>query len=133
MFDILHVGHLESLRVARSHGDVLVVGVNADETVRKAKGPNRPVFPVADRVEMLAALELVDHVLVFDEPTPERVLSLVQPDVHCKGADYAPPNGAPIPERKVVEAYGGRIVFVPLVPDRSTTGVLGLLDPAPKP
>jgi rfaE bifunctional protein nucleotidyltransferase chain/domain len=126
-FDVLHAGHLASLRGARAFGDVLVVGVNADSAVRAQKGPTRPVFPEAERVEMLGALEVVDHVLVFDEPTPERVLALLQPEVHCKGADYAPPNGAPIPERHVVEAYGGRIEFIPLVADRSTTSVMGRL------
>ena len=71
-----------------------------------------------------AALACVDHVTVFDDPTPERVLALVRPGVHCKGADYAPPSGKPIPERAVVESYGGRVVFLPLVPGLSTTGLL---------
>jgi len=76
---------------------------------------------------LLAALELVDAILVFDDPTPERVLGLVQPDVHAKGADYAPPHGKPIPERAVIEAYGGRIEFIPLVPGRSSTDTLARL------
>jgi phosphoheptose isomerase len=127
VFDVLHAGHLASLRAARAHGDVLVVGINADETVRAAKGPSRPVFPASERAEMLAALELVDHVVVFSEPTPAEVLSRVRPDVHCKGADYAPPNGAPMPEADVVRAYGGRIEFLPLVPGRSTTAAVAKL------
>ncbi|WXA89853.1 adenylyltransferase/cytidyltransferase family protein [Pendulispora rubella] len=129
-FDVFHIGHLESLRAARKFGTVLVVGVNSDEAIRVAKAAKahaRPVFPVAERVEVLAALELVDHVLVFDEATPEHVLSLVQPDVHCKGADYAPPNGAPIPEAATVAAYGGRVEFLPLVPGRSSTDTLARL------
>lgn len=124
VFDVLHAGHLSSLKAARALGDVLVVGVNADATVRAAKGPDRPVFPAHERVAMLAALEVVDHVLVFEDPTPAQVLSLLKPDVHCKGADYAPPNGAPIPEAEVVRAYGGRIEFLPLVAERSTTSTL---------
>ena len=126
-FDLLHVGHLESLRAARALGDVLVVGVNADASVTRAKGPNRPIFPVAERVEMLAGLEVVDHLIVFDEPTPEAVLAEVRPDIHCKGADYAPPNGAPIPEAALVMSYGGRIEFLPLVPERSSSKTLARL------
>ena len=127
VFDVLHAGHLSSLRAARAHGDVLVVGINTDETVRAAKGPSRPVFPAAERADMLAALEVVDHVVVFSEPTPVEVLSKVKPDVHCKGADYAPPNGAPMPEADLVRGYGGRIEFLPLVPDRSTTATVARL------
>ncbi|WP_394844302.1 SIS domain-containing protein [Pendulispora brunnea] len=129
-FDVFHIGHLESLRAARKFGTVLVVGVNSDEAIRVAKAAKvhaRPVFPVAERVEVLTALEVVDYVLVFDEPTPERILSLVQPDVHCKGADYAPPNGAPIPEAATVAAYGGRVEFLPLIPGRSSTSTLARL------
>lgn len=123
-FDMLHAGHLSSLQAARRHGDVLVVGVNADATVTKAKGEGRPIFPAHERVAMLAALEIVDHVIVFHEATPVEVITALKPDVHCKGADYAPPNGAPIPEAAVVAAYGGRIEFLPLVPDRSTTSTV---------
>jgi bifunctional ADP-heptose synthase (sugar kinase/adenylyltransferase) len=78
-------------------------------------------------VALLAALELVDAILVFDDPTPERVLAQLRPDVHVKGADYAPPHGKPVPERGVVEAYGGRIEFLPLVPGRSSTDTLARL------
>jgi phosphoheptose isomerase len=124
VFDLLHVGHLTSLREARKFGDVLVVGVNADASVRANKGPDRPIFPAAERVEMLAALDLVDAITVFDDHTPERVLAAVKPDVHVKGADYAPPHGKPIPEAELVRSYGGRIEFVPLVPDRSSTSTL---------
>lgn len=123
-FDVLHAGHLASLQAARRLGDVLVVGVNADATVTRAKGEGRPIFPAHERVAMLAALEVVDHVVVFEEATPVEVIRELQPDVHCKGADYAPPNGAPIPEAAVVEAYGGRIEFIPLVPGRSTTSTV---------
>jgi bifunctional ADP-heptose synthase (sugar kinase/adenylyltransferase) len=95
--------------------------------VRANKGPERPIYTTDERVALLDALELVDAILVFDDPTPERVLAAVRPDVHVKGADYAPPHGKPIPERAVVEAYGGRIEFVPLVPGRSSTETLARL------
>jgi phosphoheptose isomerase len=124
VFDVLHVGHLASLRAARALGDVLIVGVNTDDTVRATKGPSRPVFPAAERAAMLTALEVVDHAVVFSEPTPAEVLARLKPDVHCKGADYAPPNGAPMPEADVVRSYGGRIEFLPLVAGRSTTAAL---------
>ncbi len=130
VFDVLHAGHLSSLRAARAHGDVLVVGINADETVRAAKGPSRPIYPAAERADMLAALEVVDHVVVFSEPTPVEVLSKLKPDVHCKGADYAPPHGAPMPEADLVRSYGGRIEFLPLVPGRSTTSTVARLGSA---
>ncbi len=127
VFDVLHVGHLTSLRAARGFGDRLIVGVNADATVRAQKGASRPIFPVAERVELLAALDVVDAVLVFDEPTPVEMLAALRPDVHCKGADYAPPHGKPIPEADLVRGYGGRVEFIPLVPGRSSTDTLARL------
>ncbi|MEZ4400168.1 MAG: SIS domain-containing protein [Kofleriaceae bacterium] len=127
VFDLLHVGHLQSLRAARSFGDVLVVGINSDASVRANKGPDRPIFSAAERVELLAALECVDAVTVFDAATPVEVLSAVQPDVHVKGADYAPPHGKPIPEAELVRSWGGRVEFVPLVPGRSSTDTLARL------
>jgi phosphoheptose isomerase len=129
VFDVLHIGHLASLRGAKRFGDVLIVGVNGDASVRASKGPSRPIYPCEERVALLAALELVDAILVFDDPTPERVLAQLRPDVHAKGADYAPPAGKPIPERAVVEAYGGRIEFIPLVPGRSSTDTIARLRP----
>jgi rfaE bifunctional protein nucleotidyltransferase chain/domain len=120
-FDLLHAGHARSLRAARSLGDVLVVGVNSDESVRRLKGPGRPVLPAAERAELVAALRCVDHAVVFDEDTPEACLRRLKPAVHCKGADYAPPHGKPIPEAPLVESYGGRVVFLPLVEGLSTT------------
>ena len=123
-FDMLHPGHVSSLEAARSLGDVLVVGVNSDRSVRAYKGPTRPILGEADRATMLAALECVDFVVVFDEDTPTESLAQLKPDVHCKGAEYAPPHGRPVPERAVVEGYGGRVAYLPLVPGLSTTDVL---------
>jgi rfaE bifunctional protein nucleotidyltransferase chain/domain len=123
-FDLLHPGHVSSLEQARALGDVLVVGLNSDASVRGYKGPSRPILSQDERAAMLAALECVDYVVVFDEPTPEESLRKLQPDVHCKGAEYAPPHGRPVPERAVVEGYGGRIAYLPLVPGMSTTELL---------
>lgn len=127
VFDVLHVGHLQSLRAARGFADVLIVGVNSDASVRGNKGPSRPIFPAAERVELLAALECVDAITVFDAPTPVEALAAVRPDVHVKGADYAPPHGKPIPEAALVASWGGRVEFVPLVPGRSSTDTLARL------
>ena len=124
VFDLLHVGHLQSLREAKRFGDLLVVGVNGDASVKANKGPERPIFPAAERVELLAALELVDAILVFDDATPEAVLAAVKPDVHVKGADYV---NKPIPERAIVESYGGRVELIQLVPERSSTSTLAKL------
>jgi rfaE bifunctional protein nucleotidyltransferase chain/domain len=123
-FDLLHTGHLHSLQAARALGDVLVVGVNADASVRQLKGPGRPVVPAAQRVELLAALECVDYAVLFEELGPEALLARLQPDVHCKGAEYAPPHGKPVPEAAVVASYGGRIAFLPMRPSTSTTDLI---------
>ena len=117
-FDLLHVGHVRSLEAARGLGDVLVVGVNSDESVRGLKGDGRPLVPAEQRAEILAALTVVDRVVVFDEPTPEAALAKLRPDVHTKGADYADRD---LPERAVVESYGGAIELLPFVPGISTT------------
>jgi rfaE bifunctional protein nucleotidyltransferase chain/domain len=123
-FDLLHIGHVRTLEAARRFGDLLIVGINSDAAVHQLKGPGRPLVPVGERAELLAALSCVDFVVVFDQTTPETVLSQLRPDVHCKGADYAPPDGKPIPEAAVVKAYGGRVEFLPLVPSCSTTGLV---------
>ncbi len=123
-FDLLHVGHLRSLQAARHLGDVLVVGLNSDSSVRQIKGPQRPIMPAHERAEILAALVYVDWIVVFDETTPEVALSRLQPDIHTKGADYAPPNGKPVPEACVVESYGGRIEFLSMLPGVSTSDIV---------
>jgi rfaE bifunctional protein nucleotidyltransferase chain/domain len=123
-FDLFHVGHARSLRAARALGDVLVVGVNSDASVRRLKGSSRPIMPAAERAELVAALACVDYAVVFDEDTPETCIRLLRPAVHCKGADYAPPHGKPLPEAPLVESYGGRVVFLPLGAGLSTTELL---------
>ncbi|MGD0198640.1 MAG: SIS domain-containing protein [Solirubrobacteraceae bacterium] len=121
VFDLLHVGHLTTLRAARELGDVLFVGVNDDASVRRLKGPRRPLTPARERAELLAALDPVDRVVVFSEDTPDDCLRVLRPDVHVKGDDYRPPEGKPMPEAATVAAYGGRIEFVASVRDRSTS------------
>jgi rfaE bifunctional protein nucleotidyltransferase chain/domain len=123
-FDLLHHGHVRSLEAAKELGDVLVVGVNADETVRRLKGAGRPVVPAAERAEVVAALRAVDRVVVFDEPTPELALDRLRPEVHAKGADY---GDRPMPERSLVESYGGRVVLLPFVDGVSTTSIVSRL------
>ncbi len=123
-FDLLHPGHVQSLQQARALGDLLVVGLNSDRSVKASKGPMRPILNQDERAAMLAALECVDAVIVFDEDTPVESLVKLRPDIHCKGAEYAPPHGRPLPERSVVEGYGGRIEYLPLVPGVSTTDIL---------
>ena len=123
-FDILHVGHLRSLEAARSFGEVLIVGLNSDRSVLRLKGVGRPILPENERAELLVALKWVDAVLIFDESTPEAALACLKPDIHCKGADYAPPSGKPIPEKALVESYGGRVEFLPLLDGLSTTDIL---------
>lgn len=120
-FDLLHPGHLALLEAARAQGDLLVVAVNSDASVRAIKGPSRPVTPEAERAEALLALESVDRVVVYDEATPIEVIRVLLPDVLVKGADW--PLDA-IVGRPEVEAAGGRVVRVELVPGRSTSGIL---------
>lgn len=120
-FDLLHSGHLSLLEQARRLGDVLIVGVNSDRSVRALKGPGRPLLPAAERVELLTALEPVDRVVVFDEDTPLQAVRALVPDVLVKGADWGPDA---IVGSDVVNAAGGRVARVELVPGRSTTAIL---------
>src|ERR1035437_4958586 len=123
IFDLLHVGHVRSLRDAKAMGDILIVGINSDASARKFKGAGRPLMCQEDRAEVLSALEMVDYVVIFDETEPSAALGRLQPDIHCKGEEYAD-GKRPVPERTVVESYGGSIRFLPLHPGRSTTGLL---------
>lgn len=120
-FDILHVGHVRYLGEARALGDCLVVGLNSDASVRRLKGPERPVNEEADRAEVLDALRAVDYVTIFDEPTAAELIEIIRPDVYVKGGDY---TIATLPEAEIVRGYGGRVEFIDLVPERSTTRVI---------
>jgi D-beta-D-heptose 7-phosphate kinase/D-beta-D-heptose 1-phosphate adenosyltransferase len=120
-FDLLHPGHLALLEAARAEGDLLIVAINGDASVRALKGPGRPVVDEAERAETLLALEAVDRVVVYDEPTPLAVVQALAPDVLVKGADWA---ADAIVGREQVEAAGGRVVRAALVAGRSTTALL---------
>jgi D-beta-D-heptose 7-phosphate kinase/D-beta-D-heptose 1-phosphate adenosyltransferase len=120
-FDLLHSGHVALLEAARTEGDVLVVGLNSDASVRGLKGVGRPLFPEGERAETLLALEAVDRVVVYDEATPLEVIRALRPDVLVKGADWAKDA---IVGREEVESAGGRVVRVELVPGRSTTSLV---------
>ena len=120
-FDILHAGHVRYLAKARSYGDVLVLGLNSDASVRANKGPSRPINGELDRAEVVGALASVDAVVLFDELTAESIIAKVRPDVYVKGGDYTLET---LPEAKIVQSYGGRVEFVSLVAGRSTTNVI---------
>jgi len=120
-FDLLHPGHIHSLEKARSFGDVLVVGINSDESIRALKGEGRPLIPQQERAEILASLECVDAVVIFEEFTPQRVIAALLPDVLVKGSDW-PSNQ--IVGREEVEAVGGKVVLVDNAPGYSTTGLI---------
>jgi rfaE bifunctional protein nucleotidyltransferase chain/domain len=122
-FDLLHVGHVTYLETARNLGDALLVGMNGDEAVRNLKGPDRPVNNENDRAAVLAALESLDGVCLFTEPTATRFLSLAQPDIYVKGGDYTL-DTLNKDERQAVERAGGKIVIIPFVPGKSTTAIL---------
>lgn len=121
VFDLLHPGHIRYLRDARKLGDALIVGVNSDRSVRANKGPERPITPEAERVEILSALECVDAVAIFDEDTPAEIIRRIQPDVLVKGADWGPDN---IVGRDTVEARGGRVVRMELSEGYSTSELI---------
>lgn len=108
-FDLLHVGHVRYLQGAAAEADRLIVAVNDDESVAGLKGPGRPILSAADRAELVAALRGVDYVVIFGDPTVERLLLLIEPDVHCKGTDYTVET---VPEGAIVRGYGGRTAIV---------------------
>lgn len=119
VFDILHVGHLRYLKEAQALGTVLLVGVNSDASVRRLKGPERPVNPEADRAELLDGLACIDSVCIFSEDTPLELIRVVRPNIHAKGGDYKTPDA--LPETPLVRSLGGDVVILNLVEGRSTT------------
>lgn len=120
-FDLIHVGHVRYLKEARRMGDLLVVGVNSDGSVRKLKGPDRPVIPLGERLEILLSLRWVDAVVPFDDPTPLELIKAIRPHILVKGGDWVPEK---IVGREVLEEYGGRTVNVPFHEGNSTTGII---------
>lgn len=137
VFDLMHIGHLRYLQAARALGDLLVVGVNADASTRRLKGPTRPLVPATERAEMLAGLACVDYVTIFPEETAEILVRTLRPAIYVKGGDYTISNGTdpgtppaspipakPLPEAAIVQGYGGRVVLVPYLPGHSTTELI---------
>lgn len=120
-FDILHVGHVRYLQESKKQGDVLVVYLNSDASVKRLKGESRPLNNEADRAEVLAALECVDYVVIFEEDTPCNLIEIAKPDIHTKGGDYNPEN---LPETKVIQENGGKLVFINFVEGKSTTATI---------
>ena len=120
-FDILHAGHVRYLAAARALGDVLILGLNSDASVRRLKGETRPVNSAADRAEVVGALASVDYVVIFGEDTAEELIAKVRPAVYAKGGDYTRET---LPEARIVESYGGEVAFIPLVEGKSTTGII---------
>lgn len=130
-FDLLHPGHIQTLESSRALGDVLIVGLNSDASTRELKGSSRPVIPEHERAELLAALECVDAVVVFNEPTPRQIIAALLPDILVKGGDWPDDQ---IVGREEVENAGGRVVSIPVVPAYSTSAILEKirnLPPAP--
>lgn len=123
-FDLLHVGHVRYLAAARELGDLLVVGINSDQQAAAQKGEGRPTLPAAERAELVASLESVGYVTIFDEPTVTELLLLLKPDIHAKGTDYTEET---VPERDVVRSYGGRVAIVGDPKDHSTSEMLSRL------
>lgn len=123
-FDVLHVGHVRYLEGARELGDILIVGINSDEQVEMQKGDGRPVLPASERAEIVAGLESVTYVTIFDEPTVSELLLALKPDVHAKGTDYTTDT---VPEREVVRSYGGEVAIVGDPKDHSTSAIIARL------
>ena len=121
VFDVLHVGHVRYLQEASKEADVLIVGVNSDDSVRAIKGPARPVVNERERAELISAIRGVSFVIIFNDASPARLIAALQPDVHCKGTDYTADS---VPEAEIVRAYGGRVAIVGDPKDHSTTDML---------
>ena len=122
-FDLLHVGHARYLQAAAGLGDALIVGLNSDASTR-ARKPGRPIVPQDERAELVAALGCVDVVVIFDDLTANALVAALRPDIYAKGGDWSRPDGPRPPEAEIVAGYGGRVIFLPYLPERSTTALI---------
>lgn len=120
-FDILHLGHISYLAEAKKQGDILIVGVNSDSSVKKLKGTERPINSEKDRAALLSALKSVDYTIIFEEDTPEDLIGYLKPSIHVKGGDYKKED---LPETKIVEGYGGEVVILNFIEGKSTTNII---------
>jgi D-beta-D-heptose 7-phosphate kinase/D-beta-D-heptose 1-phosphate adenosyltransferase len=127
-FDLLHIGHLDYLEKARALADALYIGLNGDASTRLLKGPGRPLVPALERARLLSALRPVDAVIIFDEATAISLIVALEPDIYDKGGDY---HDKPLPERAVVEAFGGKIALIDYLPDHSTTALIARIRALP--
>ena len=128
-FDLLHLGHIRYLEEARTLGDILVIGLNSDSSVRQLKGPLRPLVSQEERAEILGALRAVDYVVIFNELTAENLVAEIKPDIYVKGGDYSALQntssaGKPLPEAEIVQSYGGQVALIPYLPGHSTSELI---------
>ena len=127
-FDLLHVGHLDYLEKARALGDALFLGLNGDDSTTRLKGAGRPLIPATERARLLASLAPVTAVIIFEEDTANGVIEALRPDIYVKGGDY---HAKPLPERPLIESYGGQVVLIDLVPERSTSALIARIKGLP--
>ena len=120
-FDLLHRGHVHILRQAKAAGDILIVALNSDRSVRSIKGPKRPILPQTDRIELIAALEMVDYVIIYDEPDPYKLIAAIKPNLLAKGGDWSADQ---IVGADIVEREGGKVAVIPYLPGNSTTEII---------
>lgn len=127
-FDIVHIGHIKLLKEAKSFGDILIVGLNSDESVKKIKGASRPINNQNDRKQFLESIKYVDKVIIFNEQTPCRLIQELKPDIHVKGGDYNPNDYNNMPEAKIVHEYGGEVRIIKLLEGKSSSKILNILE-----
>lgn len=120
-FDLIHAGHITYLQQAKQEGDILILALNSDASIQRLKGPKRPIVPLEDRLIVLSALEMIDHLVVFEEDTPIETLKALTPDIHIKGGDYTKDR---LPETPIIEAYGGTVMIKPFVDNRSSSALI---------
>jgi D-beta-D-heptose 7-phosphate kinase/D-beta-D-heptose 1-phosphate adenosyltransferase len=123
-FDILHVGHMKLLNKAKEFGDVLILGLNSDESIQIIKGPDRPINSEYERIEVLSNISPIDYIVLFNESTPKKLISIIKPDIHVKGGDYNPDDINNMPEAEIVKTYGGIVKIVPRYKNMSTSNLL---------
>lgn len=120
-FDILHIGHISYLKTAKELGDILIVGINSDRSVKLLKGSNRPIINENERAAIVSSLYFVDYVIIFDESRPNNLINMIRPDIHVKGGDY---KAESLPEYPIVTSYGGKVVICPYINNRSTSEII---------
>ena len=123
-FDILHIGHVYLLEKAKSFGDILIVGLNSDSSIKRLKGDLRPVIPQDERAKLLEAIQFIDYIIIFEDDTPCRLIKEFKPDIHVKGGDYSATDYKRMPEAEIIHNYGGRVEIIPLIQSKSTSSII---------